>query len=296
MSKSILSWLTRPSSNTSNESTSDPVHSVNKELVNSEDTVNENELINNVDNEDAATSNASVNSVNGTSPHISQYHHDKKIQFPKSTIGKRERCCCCQHQWFEDFKWLHYDIKKRLCFVTHFDKLTAEHNKDVTYISVGFLNWKKAPKCFEEYVQSKCHNAPLTYEAVVSKCCDPVEMPNAEIVKKRNDERQYLKVIMEALQYLGRQGIAGSDEDGNDNFTQLMRLRGKDHPYIVERMTSNNPGSKRYTHHDFQDELLNIMPKQLLRKKLYDVNDRNMYSLMCDEYTVVSTNSNSRCV
>ena len=97
MSNSILSWITRPSSDTSIKSTSDLVHSVNKELIN------------NVDNEDATTSNASVNSVNGPSPHISQYRHDNKFQFPKSTIRKRERCC--QHQWFEDFKWLHYDIK-----------------------------------------------------------------------------------------------------------------------------------------------------------------------------------------
>ena len=111
-------------------------------------------------------------------------------------------------------------------------------------------------------------------------------MYNAEIVKKRN---QYLKVILEALHYLEWQGIAlRGNEDGNDNFTQLMLLRGKDHPYIVERMTSTNPGSKRYTHHDFQDELLNIMSKQVLRKKLYDVNDRKMYSL-CDEYTDVSS-------
>ena len=64
-------------------------------------------------------------------------------------------------------------------------------------------------------------------QAVVPKCCDPAEMHNSEIVRKRNHERQYLKVITEALQYLGLRG----NEDGDDNSTQPMR--GKDHPYIA---------------------------------------------------------------
>ena len=48
--------------------------------------------------------------------------------------------------------WLHYDIEKNcvFCFycIKNVSKLAAEKNKQPTYTSVGFKNWKKAPKFF----------------------------------------------------------------------------------------------------------------------------------------------------
>ena len=65
-------------------------------------------------------------------------HHPKKcFVFPKTKSGKRERSC--QHIWFENFRWLHYDVVNDsvFCFycMTHKRKLTAEHNKDDAYIT-----------------------------------------------------------------------------------------------------------------------------------------------------------------
>ena len=65
--------------------------------------------------------------------------------------------------------------------------------------------------------------------------------------------------------------LRGKDE-GNDNFTQLLLSRGKDHPFIIERLTSTRENGSLYVHHNYQNDLINIMSKQLLRKKLYDVN------------------------
>ena len=287
MSKSILSFFkVSRESNGSLSSTSKNVNTVNTDTLQS---------VNNETTADGATN--SENTIN--IPHLeftpasstSQYRPQDSFQFPKRLIGNRERRC--QHQWFKEFKWLHYNVKNNCVFcyycVSHDSKLTAEHNKDPAYISTGFRNWKKAPKCFKEHEESKCHKAALTYQVVVPRCGDAVAMNNNEVIKRRYNERQYLKIVMESLQYLARQGIAlRGNEDGNDNLTQLLLLRGKDHPYIIERLQSKIPGKKRYTHHDFQDELLTIMSNQLLRKKLYDVNSNKFYSIMCDEYTDIS--------
>ena len=64
---------------------------------------------------------------------------------------------------------------------------------------------------------------------------------------------------MECLQYLACQGIPlrGNDDD-NDNLTQLLLLREKYRSYTSERSLFKVPGEKRYTHHDFQNELLLI--------------------------------------
>ena len=60
-----------------------------------------------------------------------QYRQKADFRFPKRIIGNRERPC--QHQWFDEFKWFHYDIRKDAVFcyycMKHNTKLTAEHNK-----------------------------------------------------------------------------------------------------------------------------------------------------------------------
>lgn len=45
---------------------------------------------------------------------------------------------------------------------------------------------------------------------------------------------------------------------------------------------------KKYIHNHFQDDIFNIMEKQVLRKKLYNMSKSGNVSLMCDEYTGVS--------
>ena len=111
-------------------------------------------------------------------------------------------------------------------------------------------------------------------------------------------KRQHLKIIMESLQYLERQDISlRGKEEGNDNFTQLLLLPGKEYPFIIERLISTRKHGSLYVHHNYQNGLINIMSKQLLRKKLDDINRSRMFSLMCDEYTDVSNKQQlSMCV
>ena len=37
------------------------------------------------------------------------YRPPKSFTFPKTKIGDRSRSC--QHQWFDEFPWLHYDTR-----------------------------------------------------------------------------------------------------------------------------------------------------------------------------------------
>ena len=267
-SKSILSFFGRSQSSASSSTSS----------VNNVDMDKDKMITNDVAKESSSNS-------------VEQYHPPENFQFPKIKIGNRERHC--QYQWFNNFNWLHYDAKKDSVFcyycMIHKEKLTAEHNKEQAYISEGFRNWKKAPACFKDHEQTKCHKAALTYQVIVPRCGDAAELNNNELTKQRYNERQYLKIVMECLQYLARQGIAlRGNEDGNDNLTQLLLLRGKDHPLILERLKGKVSGKRSYTHHDFQNELLSIMANNVLRSKLNEVKVNKCYSIMCDEYTDMS--------
>ena len=131
--------------------------------------------------------------------------------------------------------------------MTNRKKLTTERKKDPAYISTGFTSWKKAPECFKEHKQRKCHTATLIYETYAPKMCNLVEMHITEIAKKTAQECQCLKIRLQYLQCLKRSGLSiGENDDGNDNFTQLLLLCGKDQPFATERVTSSVPGIKKY--------------------------------------------------
>ena len=225
----------------------------NVESANNPDDASYVNSVNNINHNDAHPS-VNKNNSGPSLTHSSIYRPPKSYAFPKTAIGNRERPC--QYQWFEDYKWLHYDERKDCVFcyfcIKHQAKLSVEHNKDPAYISTGFRNWKKTPKCFKEHEQSKCHTAALVNEVVVPKCADVAEMHDNELIKQRKMERQYLKIIMESLQYLGWQGIPlRGKEEGNDNFTQLLLLLGKDHPFIIERLTSTGEHVSLYVQHNY---------------------------------------------
>ena len=86
---------------------------------------------------------------------------------------------------------------------------------------------------------------------------------------------------MRCLRYLARQGISIQGTHGHDNFTQLLKLIGTKDASIIDRL---NQGSQKFTHHDVQNELLGIMAKQVLSKKLEAIR-KGFYSIMCDEGT-----------
>ena len=134
----------------------------------------------------------------------------------------------------------------------------AEYNKDPAYISTGFNNWKKAPKGFKTHENYKCHKAALTNQVTVPKCGGVAELINKDLVKQRSNDRQCLNMVIECLQFLGRQGIAlHGNDDRNDNLTQSLLLRGEGHLRVIQRLQSKESSKKLYTHHDYyQDELL----------------------------------------
>ena len=70
-------------------------------------------------------------------------------------------------------------------------------------------------------------------------------------------QRKYLLDVIRYLRYLVRQGLTSPGNENNDNFTRLMMLlRIKDGSIIAH--LDGKIGNK-YTRHDTQNELLNIM-------------------------------------
>ena len=90
-------------------------------------------------------------------------------------------------------------------------------------------------------------------------------MLNQQLAKSRRQERKYGKVVMKCIQYLARQGmqIRGSNHT-NDNLTQLLILRGKGNPAVLERISSGSASNKwKNTHQNYQNELITLMVNEV---------------------------------
>lgn len=225
-----------------------------------------------------------------------QYRPQENFDFPKTVSGKQQRSC--QHKWFSDFPWLHYDSLNDsvICFTCYTaetkGQLTREPNKDPAYISRGFKSWKKAPKCFREHESSKPHITASSFRTVIPQCADVGEMLVDSLASKRLIQRKYYIKVMECVRYLARQGIPflGRSNNNNDNFYQLLLLRGSDNPIILEKIKKDESRKRtfKYIHADYQLELLTIMANQVLNMVLSPIKENAIFSLMSDEWTDVS--------
>ena len=150
----------------------------------------------------------------------------------------------------------------------------------------GFNNWKKALEAFVDRQQSKAHKATITYE-----CGDVLEMTVNDLNNKRLAESKYLIKIMECIRFLARQGLAFRGNDGNDNLTQRFKLLNKNDPALLTRLDKEShleSGQHKYMHNDIQNELIELMTKQVLEKKLESICSSKFFGIMADEYTDIS--------
>ena len=187
--------------------------------------------------------------------------------------------------------WVHYSKEKDSVFcifcIRRKGKLTPEHDMAEAYITKGFNNWKKALEAFVDHQQPKAHRSAITLQSVAPQ----LEMTVNDLNNKRLAERKYLIKVMECIRFLARQGLAFRGNDGNDNLTQLFKLLNKNDPALLTRLDKEShlePGQHKYMHNDIQNELIELMAKQVLAKKLESIRSSKFFGIIADEYTDIS--------
>ncbi|XP_063691532.1 zinc finger MYM-type protein 1-like [Bolinopsis microptera] len=183
---------------------------------------------------------------------IKQHTPKDSFIFPKSTSNSGNRSC--QHQYFKEFPWLHYDVKTDSVFCTI------------------------------------CANAKRTGSEQLVK----------SLTETRSIERHYLRRIITTVRYLARQGIPLSGKNGEDNFSQLLKLRAEDDSILKERLNREADDRKQggnkvffsYRHPTIQNEILDIMGQEVVRTLLRSkIQKCRFFSLICDEGTDVANNT-----
>ena len=75
-----------------------------------------------------------------------------------------------------------------------------------------------------------------------------------------------------------------SDTDEESNFTQLLKLRGKDQPVLLKWLERKED---KYTSPEIQNEIISIMANKAIRNLVADIRG-GFFALIVDEYTDIS--------
>ena len=211
---------------------------------------------------------------------------------PLIQLGKKK--CSCQAFCFNNFSWVHYSEEKDSVFcifcIKYKGKLTAEHNMEEAYITKGFNYWKKALKAFVDHQQFNAHKAAITYESVVAQCGYILEMTVNDLNKKRLAEGKYLIKIMECIHFPACQGLVFRGNDSNDNPTFFRLLNKNDLALLtcLDKESHLESSQHKYMHNDIQNELIELMAKQVFAKKTESICLSKFFGKMADEYTDIS--------
>ena len=104
---------------------------------------------------------------------------------------------------------------------------------------------------------------------------------------------------MECIRFLTCQGLAFRGNDGNYNLTQRFKLLNKNDPALLTRRDKEShleSGQHKYMHNDIQNELIELMAKQVLAKKLESICSSKFFGIMADEHTDIPNNPAGNCM
>ena len=76
--------------------------------------------------------------------------------------------------------------------------------------------------------------------------------------------------------------LRGDGDESDSNYTQLLRLRGKDDPLITEWLKKK---ANRHTSPEIQNEMLTVMSLKVLREVAALLQKSLFYTIMVDEST-----------
>ena len=236
-----------------------------------------------------------------------QPNQPTSFSFPKRKFGVKSPVFrSFQPSWYKRWPWIHYNqgTDKAFCFIclkaSRLGMLKACASKgDDAFISRGYINWKDAVGKNGGFSSHEHSNVHKYSTDIVSKSLGDVgELLSSELQKEKAKNRAYLTKVLENIIFLARQGLAfrgswvsseseneGAGTELNSNFHQLLLLRSKDDPTILEFMQRKK---HKYTDHHIQNELLKILALGHLRLIAANITKSGYFTLESDEVTDTS--------
>ena len=211
-----------------------------------------------------------------------------------------------RYQWYSQFDWLEYSpsANKAFCFACRVFGRTGQQHE--AFVSTGFHNWKTALEKFRVHQCTSAHKtAVLTWRTAERTRNNPetnvVTLVNHQTKNEVDENRRYLKDIIETLIFLGRQGISlrghreNSESLNKGNFLELLAFRAKDNELIHQFLIKKEKGIT-YTSHDIQQQLLEIIGKNMIDVIVDEIKSAGIFALILDESLDISRHEQAAVV
>jgi len=201
---------------------------------------------------------------------------------PEQTHGSKTRRF--QTAWFQRFPWLHLStsLKAVVCYQcaksNQLGLLSLTTKNEDTFVTKGFLNWKRALEKFTDHEKSACHrHAVLQLQQIKS---GPVTAKlSSQKAAEQESARTALLSVFGSIRYLARQGLAlRGHEESQGNLMQLLQLRSED----SEPLRSWLPRTTKFVSAESQNEILELLSHNVLRAIVKEVQSSHQFGIVVD--------------
>ncbi|CAF1669070.1 unnamed protein product [Rotaria magnacalcarata] len=209
-----------------------------------------------------------------------------KTNFP-TVNGRRFRS-----EWYNTYQWLEYSLalNRAFCFPC---RLRNNCKYDDAFANTGFSHWKNGRARFNDHQAANYHKEAFeiwkTGLQNYNNNTDVLKLINQQHSKQANENRMYLKEIIRTIHLLARQGISfrghreNADSKNKGNFLELLELRSNDNELIKTKKEEI-----QFTDHKIQNELVELMSKQVTNHMVKEIQQAKYFSIMMDETTDIS--------
>ncbi|XP_007945856.1 zinc finger MYM-type protein 1 [Orycteropus afer afer] len=162
-----------------------------------------------------------------------------------------------------------------------------------SFTTQGISNWKKTLERFRKHEKSELHLKSLQFWREYQFCTEAVNDNLSLHSKKSEENKNYLKFIIENILFLGKQCLPLRESDqsvssiNKGNFLELLEIRAKDKGEGIFRLM--NSQIDFYNSSQIQTEIIEIIKTEMLQDIVNEVNISSAFSIICDETTDSAT-------
>ncbi|XP_023583022.1 zinc finger MYM-type protein 1 isoform X2 [Trichechus manatus latirostris] len=162
-----------------------------------------------------------------------------------------------------------------------------------SFTTQGISNWKKTLEKFRKHEKSEMHLKSLKFWREYQFCDEAINDNLSIHSKKIEENKNYLKFIIENILFLGKQCLPfrGNDQSvssiNKGNFLELLEIRAKDKGEGIFRQMNSQVDF--YNSSKIQTEIIEIIKTEMLQDIVNEINVSSAFSVICDETTDSAT-------
>nr|XP_008540579.1 PREDICTED: zinc finger MYM-type protein 1 isoform X3 [Equus przewalskii] len=197
--------------------------------------------------------------------------------------------------WRSNFQHLGNSIKKDMMFCYSCQLFCQKKCScgGESLAAQGISNWKKTLEKFRKHEKSEMHLKSLQFWREYQFCDEAINAHLSIRAKKIEENKKYLKLIIENILFFGKQCLPLRENDqsvssvNKGSFLELVEIRAKDKGEEIFRLMNSQVDF--YNSTQIQNDIIEIVKTEMLQDIVNEINVSSAFSIICDETTDSAT-------